>query len=89
MFLSTDGMRFQILADLVGATPFTPFFADAEVYTRSPSADADADGRFLAALDDQSGDDKTLLVAVRAPAPEAPARLGTLPPYPHGVAHDI
>jgi Protein phosphatase 2C len=88
VFLSTDGMRFQILADLAEATPFTPFFEDAEVYARSPGADTDAVGRFLLALDDQSGDDKTLLVAVRDPVTEASARPGTPPRGLHGAAHD-
>ena len=47
VFLSTDGLRFKILADLRDATPFTPFFEDAQAYARSPVADADAIQEFL------------------------------------------
>lgn len=67
VFLSTDGLRFKILDDLAAGTPFWPFFEDLAAYASSPSATQDAVRRFLAGLDDQSGDDKTLLAAVRAP----------------------
>jgi Protein phosphatase 2C len=65
VFLSTDGLRFKILDDLAAASPFTPFFEDLTAYARSPDATLDAVRRFLAGLDDQSGDDKTLLAAVK------------------------
>jgi Protein phosphatase 2C len=65
VFLSTDGLRFKILADLAAATPFTPFFEDLQAYLHSPGASPDAVRAFLSGLDDQSGDDKTLLAAVR------------------------
>jgi serine/threonine protein phosphatase PrpC len=65
VFLSTDGLRFKILDDLAVSTPFRPFFEDLTTYARSASATTDAVRRFLAGLDDQSGDDKTLLAAVR------------------------
>jgi hypothetical protein len=69
VFLSTDGMRFKIL-NLAATAPFQPFFDDLAAYLRSPGASADAIGRFLSRLaDDQSGDDKTLVGAVRDPAP--------------------
>jgi hypothetical protein len=68
VFLSTDGLRFQILDDLKTATPFPPFFEDLAAYVRSASATPDAVQRFLAGLDDQTGDDKTLVAAVRTPA---------------------
>jgi hypothetical protein len=64
VFLSTDGLRFKIL-DLAAGTPFAPFFEDLAAYARSPEATPDALRRFLAGLDDQTGDDKTLVAAVR------------------------
>jgi hypothetical protein len=67
VYLATDGLRFKILADLAASTPFTPFFDDLTAYARSPAASDDALSRFLSGLDDQSGDDKTLVAAVRAP----------------------
>ncbi len=69
IFLSTDGLRFKILADLAAATPFTPFFEDMEAYLQSPAPSTDALREFLAGLDDQSGDDKTLVAAVRISSP--------------------
>jgi hypothetical protein len=68
VFLATDGLRFKILADLAATAPFPPFFDDLAAYLRSPDASADAIGRFLSGLtDDQTGDDKTLVGAVRGP----------------------
>jgi hypothetical protein len=68
VFLATDGLRFKILGDLTAAAPFPPFFDDLGAYLRSPDASAQAIEKFLADLtDDQSGDDKTLLGAVRSP----------------------
>ncbi len=66
VFLSTDGLRFKILDDLAAAVPFAPFFDDVTAYVRAPDASADAIRAFLAGLrDDQTGDDKTLVAAVR------------------------
>ena len=42
-----------------------PFFEDLAAFARSPLASDDAVRAFLAGLDDQSGDDKTLVAAVR------------------------
>jgi Protein phosphatase 2C len=68
VFLATDGLRFKILGDLMAAAPFLPFFDDLGAYLRSPDASAEAIEKFLAGLtDDQSGDDKTLVGAVRCP----------------------
>jgi hypothetical protein len=68
VFLATDGLRFKILGDLMAAAPFLPFFDDLGAYLRSPDASAQAIEKFLAGLtDDQSGDDKTLVGAVRCP----------------------
>jgi Protein phosphatase 2C len=65
VFLATDGLRFKILDDLATASPFAPFFEDLAAFARSPQASDDAVRAFLAGLDDQSGDDKTLVAAVR------------------------
>jgi hypothetical protein len=74
--LSTDGLRYKILRLQDGGVPFEPFFAavwqavaDASLH---PSALAD----WLRALDDQTGDDKTLVVGALV---EAPFRNSTLP----------
>jgi len=68
VFLSTDGLRFKVLGNLMTADPFPPFFEDLTAYIQSAEASADEIRRFLAGLDDQSGDDKTLVAAVRAAA---------------------
>ena len=73
VFLSTDGLRFKVLGNLMTADPFPPFFEDLAAYTRSDEATADEIRRFLAGLDDQSGDDKTLVAAVRTVAEPSPA----------------
>lgn len=63
--LSTDGLRFKILDDLTEGTPFAPFFEDVFAWFDSDAATPDAVARFIDRLDDQSGDDKTLVVAAR------------------------
>jgi hypothetical protein len=65
VFLSTDGLRLKILDDLASARPYTPFFTDVGGYARTPGATSVAIGDWLARLADQTGDDKTLVVAVR------------------------
>ena len=69
IFLPTDGLRFKILADLGTSTPFVPFFEDVEAYLQSREPRTDALRQFLSGLDDQSGDDKTLVAAVRMNSP--------------------
>ncbi len=65
VFLSTDGLRFKVLDDLATAAPFAPFFEDLTSYTRSTEASTGEIERFLTDLEDQSGDDKSLIAAVR------------------------
>ena len=65
IFLSTDGLRYKILDDLAASAPYEPFFVDAGRYARSREAAAESIERFLTAVDDQTGDDLTLVVAVR------------------------
>ncbi|WP_433796777.1 PP2C family serine/threonine-protein phosphatase [Actinoplanes sp. CA-252034] len=67
LVLSTDGLRLQILEDLAASTPYADFFTDTCKYARDPAADEAAIERFLTDMPDQSGDDKSLLIAVRVP----------------------
>jgi hypothetical protein len=62
--LSTDGLRYKILRLQQGGAPFEPFF-DA-VWAKLDKNDLSAAdlGPWLARLDDQTGDDKTLIVGV-------------------------
>lgn len=63
--LTTDGLRYQVLDDLAAGRPFAPFFRAAWEYARRSDATQDAVTTFLDEIDDQSGDDKTLVLAVR------------------------
>jgi hypothetical protein len=65
IYLSTDGLRFKILDSLATGAPYAPFFQDAGAYARTPDADDHSIESFLAVLDDQSGDDKSLVIGVR------------------------
>jgi hypothetical protein len=65
IFLSTDGLRYKILDNLRDAVPYEPFFVDLGTYARSADATPEAIARFLEAVDDQTGDDLTLVAAVR------------------------
>lgn len=67
--LSTDGLRYKVLDDVVRTEPFVPFFTEAWAYARRPDAVNDAVLAFLADVDDQTGDDKTLVLAVRTGDP--------------------
>lgn len=72
--LSTDGLQFEILSDVQTAAPYAPFFKDVFSWADSEDADSDSLVAFIERLDDQTGDDKTLLIAVRLPStPEAQA----------------
>jgi len=62
--LSTDGLRLKIL-DLAAAAPYQPFFEDLSLYARTPAATSDAIRVFLEKIPDQTGDDKSLVMAVR------------------------
>jgi hypothetical protein len=74
--LTTDGLRYQVLDDVQANRPFTPFFHAAWEYARRGDATPDAITAFLEEVEDQSGDDKTLVLAVRDPS-------GTVPPATH------
>lgn len=63
--LSTDGLQFKILSDVQQSTPYTPFFDDLFAWARTDDAHSAGLLAFIEELDDQSGDDKTLLLAVR------------------------
>jgi hypothetical protein len=65
MALSTDGLRYKILENLDTGEPFESFFADSWSFARRADAGSPALQRFLESVDDQTGDDKTLVLAVR------------------------
>jgi hypothetical protein len=67
IFLSTDGLRMKILS-LADYQPFQPFFEDMAAFAAGHDADCADLVDFLTKLDDQTGDDKTLLLAVRLEA---------------------
>jgi hypothetical protein len=69
VYLSTDGLRYKILDDLAKSVPYEPFFADLGTYARTPGADPGSIEKFLTAVDDQTGDDLSLVVAVRTGTP--------------------
>lgn len=88
--LSTDGLRYKALDDLHEQRPFEQFFRDSWTYAAQTEASSDAIETFLLDVDDQSGDDKTLVLAVsafdggqgesrrltaRPPSPEAEAQI--------------
>jgi len=64
--LSTDGLRFKALDDLQEQRPFERFFRDSWAYATRPEASSQAIEAFLLDVEDQSGDDKTLVLAVSA-----------------------
>lgn len=63
--LSTDGLQFKILADIASATPYPPFFHDVFTWAVTDAASTTSLVEFIDGVDDQTGDDKTLLLAVR------------------------
>lgn len=63
--LTTDGLRYQVLDDPAAGRPYAPFFRSAWEYARRSDATQDAVTTFLDEIEDQSGDDKTLVLAVR------------------------
>jgi protein phosphatase 2C-like protein len=71
--LTTDGLRYQVLDAVQANQPFAPFFHAAWAYARRADATADAVTAFLDEIEDQSGDDKTLVLAVRDRSGAAPA----------------
>jgi hypothetical protein len=61
--LSTDGLRYKIL-DVASGDPYSPFFDDLFTYAKADDSTSEGIVRFLGRVDDQTGDDKTLIVAV-------------------------
>jgi len=75
--LSTDGLRFKVLDDLQSGKPYAPFFVSAWEYAHTEGASGKQISEFLANVDDdQSGDDKTLVLAVRSLVPDDGAAYG-------------
>jgi hypothetical protein len=84
--LSTDGLRYKALEDLHAQRPFERFFDDSWAYAARADASSEAIEAFLRDVEDQTGDDKTLVLAVSAfdgDAGEA-RRLTPAPPLPVG-----
>ena len=61
--LSTDGLRYKIL-DVASGDPYSPFYDDLFAYAKAEDSTSEGIERFLGRVDDQTGDDKTLVVAV-------------------------
>lgn len=82
--LTTDGLRYKVLEDLAATRPYEPFFRESWEYARSETASSPAIEAFLLEVDDQTGDDKTLLLAVTDFAGDAgdDRRLTDRPPLP-------
>jgi len=74
--ISTDGLQFKILQNVRSGIPYVPFFEDVFNWCLQDEATDDGIVRFIDRLDDQSGDDKTLLVAVRADLPHVQPQAG-------------
>lgn len=69
--LATDGLRFELLKDMAAWTAYEPFFEDLFGFAAAAGNTSDAITRFIDGMKDQSGDDKTLVVAVRLKTDEA------------------
>ncbi|WP_374954366.1 PP2C family serine/threonine-protein phosphatase [Rathayibacter sp. AY1D2] len=85
--MSTDGLRYKILRLHEGGIPFDPFFEAVWQAVADGSLSAAALSDWLTSLDDQTGDDLTLVAAalVEAPLSESmfPASLASqAPPTP-------
>lgn len=63
--LSTDGLRYKIIEDFVSGEAFSPFFEDVFAWPGQPQSTSEGVARFLGRIDDQTGDDKTLVVTGR------------------------
>lgn len=91
--LSTDGLRYKILRLKDGGVPFEPFFAAVWQAVADGSLLPSALSDWLRGLDDQTGDDKTLVVGtfVEGPFPgrELPAALAFSPPPAQAAADPI
>jgi hypothetical protein len=65
--VSSDGLKYKILDDIHASTPYAPFFRDAFEFASRPDATDAAIEAFLNGIEnDQTGDDKTLLLASAA-----------------------
>jgi hypothetical protein len=81
LVLTTDGLRYKVLDDVVGGLAYPEFYVGTWAWARGADAASTAIADFLADVDDQTGDDKTLVVAVRGYEGEAgePRRLSPRP----------
>jgi hypothetical protein len=65
--LSTDGLEYKILQNVRLSDPYLPFFEDAFAWLLRDDVTTEAVTSFIDKLEDESGDDKTLLLARRLP----------------------
>lgn len=79
--LSTDGLRYKILDDMRESVPYRPFFEDMFAYVSKAEANPTAIAAFLSTLEDQTGDDLTLLIAVPSSLPGAESRTTVVNAY--------
>ncbi len=63
--LSTDGLKYKVLDDPKSGAPYEAFYRSSWDYARRENASSEALEAFLENVDDQTGDDKTLVLAVR------------------------
>lgn len=63
--LTTDGLRYKVLDNVLLTVPFDGFYTSTWVYARRENATSESIRDWLETVDDQTGDDKTLLVALR------------------------
>ena len=71
---STDGLQFKILQNVRSGAAYVPFFEDLFAWSLHEDATDEGILRFIDNLEDQSGDDKTLLVAVKAASQQNQAK---------------
>ena len=85
--LTTDGLRYKVLDDVTGGVLYQQFYADTWQWARGGEAASAAIEGFLASVDDQTGDDKTLVVLVRGFDGEVaePVRLSPRPEVTYGI----
>ncbi|MDT3442793.1 PP2C family serine/threonine-protein phosphatase [Pseudofrankia sp. BMG5.37] len=78
--LSTDGLEYKI-TDVRLRTPYERFFVDTWAYAGGETASSVSIESFLVDVDDQTGDDKTLVVAVHGyEGPAGEPYLASAPP---------
>ena len=82
--LSTDGLRYKLLNIHEGGSAFVPFYTSMWRRLETSLVPKETLANFLDNLDDQTGDDKTLIIGARSPvlpdSIELPSREGSAEP---------